>query len=146
MLSTTWNAPLEAFTDPDQFFEGKGVHGAFFPFHKSQEFVGLEQVPTFACYDVLKNPDIESVYVEKQRHILWVFPGRTRKAFRVPSRHLSLSLGAACENLHLQAEALGLGTVMLGAFSDNDIKKIIGLKRDLNTIRPFCIMPVGKKQ
>ena len=29
MLSLTWNAPLEAFTEKDQFFEGVGVDGAF---------------------------------------------------------------------------------------------------------------------
>ncbi|NOQ47433.1 MAG: NADPH quinone reductase MdaB, partial [Desulfobulbaceae bacterium] len=44
MLSTTWNAPLEAFTEADQFFEGKGVDGAFLAFHKTQQFIGLEQV------------------------------------------------------------------------------------------------------
>ena len=73
MLSTTWNAPLEAFTDSDQFFEGKGVDGAFFPFHKSQEFIGLEQVPTFACYDVLKNPDIDNDFERFKSHLKQVF-------------------------------------------------------------------------
>jgi len=73
MLSTTWNAPLEAFTDPDQFFEGKGVDGAFFPFHKAQEFVGLEQVPTFACYDVLKSPNIDNDFDRFKSHLKQVF-------------------------------------------------------------------------
>ena len=73
MLSTTWNAPLEAFTDSDQFFEGKGVDGAFFAFHKSQEFIGLEQVPTFACYDVLKNPDIDNDFDRFKSHLKQVF-------------------------------------------------------------------------
>jgi len=73
MLSTTWNAPLEALTDSDQFFEGKGVDGAFFPFHKSQEFIGLEQVPTFACYDVLKNPDIDNDFERFKSHLKQVF-------------------------------------------------------------------------
>ena len=73
MLSTTWNAPLEAFTDSDQFFEGKGVDGAFLAFHKAQEFVGLEQVPTFACYDVLKNPDIDNDFDRFKSHLKQVF-------------------------------------------------------------------------
>jgi NADPH dehydrogenase (quinone) len=73
MLSTTWNAPLEAFTDPEQFFEGRGVDGAFFAFHKSQEFIGLEQVPTFACYDVLKNPDIDNDFSRFKSHLKQVF-------------------------------------------------------------------------
>ncbi|STV69983.1 modulator of drug activity B [Klebsiella pneumoniae] len=36
MLSLTWNAPMEAFTDKDQFFHGVGVDGVYLPFHKSQ--------------------------------------------------------------------------------------------------------------
>ena len=73
MLSTTWNAPLEAFTDPDQFFEGKGIDGAFIAFHKSQEFVGLEQVPSFACHDVLKDPDIDNDFDRFKAHLKQVF-------------------------------------------------------------------------
>lgn len=73
MLSTTWNAPLEAFTDSDQFFEGKGIDGVFFAFHKSQEFIGLKQVPTFACYDVLKNPDIDNDFDRFKSHLRQVF-------------------------------------------------------------------------
>ena len=29
MLSLTWNAPMEAFTDPEQFFHGVGVDGVY---------------------------------------------------------------------------------------------------------------------
>jgi len=73
MLSTTWNAPLESFTEPDQFFEGRGVDGAFFAFHKAQQFVGLEQVPTFSCYDVLKAPEIEQDFERFKAHLQQVF-------------------------------------------------------------------------
>jgi len=73
MLSTTWNAPLEAFTDADQFFEGKGVDGAFLALHKAQQFIGLEQVPSFACYDVLKNPDIDNDLDRFKSHLKQVF-------------------------------------------------------------------------
>lgn len=60
MISTTWNAPLEAFTDPDQFFEGKGIDGVFFPLRKTFEFIGIkDQIPTFMANDVVKNPDHE---------------------------------------------------------------------------------------
>ncbi|MCP4936135.1 MAG: NAD(P)H-dependent oxidoreductase [bacterium] len=65
MLSTTWNAPLEAFGDKTQLFDGRDVDGVFFSFHKSQQFIGLDQLPTFSCYDVLKNPDVD---VDLQRY------------------------------------------------------------------------------
>jgi modulator of drug activity B len=32
MLSLTWNAPQQAFDDPTDFFEGKGVDAVYFPF------------------------------------------------------------------------------------------------------------------
>jgi len=59
MLSTTWNAPEEAFSELGQFFEQKGVDGVFFWLNKVQEFVGMEKLPTFSCFDVRKNPNIE---------------------------------------------------------------------------------------
>ena len=52
VLSTTWNAPLEAFTDPHQFFEGKGLDGLFMPFHKTMQFLGLKAYPSFMVNDV----------------------------------------------------------------------------------------------
>lgn len=35
MISCTWNAPYEAFVDPEQFFDGVGVDGVYLPFHKA---------------------------------------------------------------------------------------------------------------
>ena len=34
------NAPLEAFTDPNQFFHGVGVDGVYLHFHKANQFPG----------------------------------------------------------------------------------------------------------
>ncbi|WP_040242877.1 NAD(P)H-dependent oxidoreductase [Chromohalobacter japonicus] len=59
MLSLTWNAPVEAFDEPGNFFEGQGVDGVYFPFHKSQEFIGLDAMPTYIANDVIKAPDID---------------------------------------------------------------------------------------
>ena len=60
VLSTTWNAPLEAFTDPHQFFEDKGLDGLFMPFHKAMQFLGLKAYPSFMVNDVFKHPTIEA--------------------------------------------------------------------------------------
>lgn len=69
MLSTTWNAPLEAFTDPAQFFEAKGVDGVFFHFHKAQRFLGMEPLPTFSCHDVMKAPDVPGCLERLAAHL-----------------------------------------------------------------------------
>lgn len=55
-------------------------------------------------------------------------------------RYVHMEAGHAGQNLYLQAEALGLGMVVIGAFHDNQIKKVLELpeKRD-----PLYVIPVG---
>lgn len=73
MLSLTWNAPREAFDEPGNFFEGRGVDAVYFPFHKSQAFVGLAALPTFLANDVIKAPDIERDKAAYAEHLDRVF-------------------------------------------------------------------------
>ena len=69
MLSLTWNAPLEAFDEPGNFFEGRGVEGVYFPFHKSQAFIGLEALPTFIANDVMKVPQVDRNKADYRDHL-----------------------------------------------------------------------------
>lgn len=73
MLSLTWNAPLEAFTDPEQFFEGVGVDGLYLHFHKANQFLGMEALPTFICNDVIKQPDVPRDIERYRTHLSQVF-------------------------------------------------------------------------
>ncbi|OON41955.1 NADPH quinone reductase MdaB [Izhakiella australiensis] len=73
MLSLTWNAPLEAFNDPQQFFEGVGVDGVYLHFHKANQFLGMEALPTFICNDVIKQPDIARDIDNYQTHLNQIF-------------------------------------------------------------------------
>ncbi|WP_323109880.1 NAD(P)H-dependent oxidoreductase [Pectobacterium carotovorum] len=69
MLSLTWNAPLEAFEDPEQFFHGAGVDGVYLPFHKANQFIGLSPLPTFICNDVMKAPDVPTYLANYRQHL-----------------------------------------------------------------------------
>lgn len=73
MLSLTWNAPVQAFEDPSDFFEGKGVDAVYFPFHKANEFLGMTGLPTFICNDVMKVPAIEQDVARYEQHLAQVF-------------------------------------------------------------------------
>jgi len=73
MLSLTWNAPLEAFTDPEQFFEGVGVDGLYLHFHKANQFLGMTGLPTFICNDVIKQPDVPRDIARYREHLAQVF-------------------------------------------------------------------------
>jgi len=60
MLSLTWNAPKEAFENKDQILFGdKTVDDVFLGNTSVYKFCGAEILPSFSCFDVMKNPDIE---------------------------------------------------------------------------------------
>ena len=56
-------------------------------------------------------------------------------------RYAQLEAGHAAQNVYLQAVALDLGTVTIGAFTDSDVKAIMNLKGQED---PLYIMPVGR--
>ena len=69
MLSSTWNAPLEAFTEAEQFFEGRGIDGLFMPLHKTFEFIGMQPMASFMVNDIFKNPTIEADFERFRKHL-----------------------------------------------------------------------------
>ncbi|WP_137162418.1 NAD(P)H-dependent oxidoreductase [Pseudomonas asiatica] len=73
MLSLTWNAPQQAFDDPSDFFEGKGVDAVYFPFHKANQFLGMTGLPTFLAVDVMKRPDVPAALAAYEAHLDKVF-------------------------------------------------------------------------
>ena len=73
MLSVTWNAPEEAFTDPNQFFEGVGVDGVYLAMHKAHQFLGMEPLKTFMCNDVIKNLNIDNDIQRYKEHLDCMF-------------------------------------------------------------------------
>ncbi len=56
-------------------------------------------------------------------------------------RYVPMDVGHSGENVYLQATALGLATVSVGAFSDSSVKKVIGMPAEEV---PLYIMPVGR--
>lgn len=55
-------------------------------------------------------------------------------------RYVHLEAGTAAQNLYLQAEALGLGMVAVGAFSDQKVGNLLTLSQKHT---PLFIIPVG---
>lgn len=73
MLSLTWNAPMDAFNDAEQFFHGVGVDGVYLPFHKANQFLGMKTLPTFIVNDVIKAPEVEAYMAQYRDHLTQVF-------------------------------------------------------------------------
>ncbi len=55
-------------------------------------------------------------------------------------RYVDIEAGHAAENLHLQAVALGLSSVCVGAFDDQAVKNLLALP---SACEPLYIIPVG---
>lgn len=71
-----------------------------------------------------------------------VYERTTIKYGRRGRRYVQIEVGHAAQNLFLQAEALGLGTVVVGAFDDENVATVLQLPPD---VRPLILMPVGLK-
>jgi SagB-type dehydrogenase family enzyme len=56
-------------------------------------------------------------------------------------RYVFIEVGHAGQNIYLQTTALGLGTVAIGAFRDEEVRSLLQLD---SRIRPLYIMPLGK--
>ncbi|NWF94434.1 MAG: SagB/ThcOx family dehydrogenase [Syntrophaceae bacterium] len=54
-------------------------------------------------------------------------------------RYIHMEAGHVGQNISLQAIALGLGTVMIGAFDDKDVKEVLEIEEE-----PLYIIPVGR--
>ncbi|MCP5089290.1 MAG: SagB/ThcOx family dehydrogenase [Gammaproteobacteria bacterium] len=58
-------------------------------------------------------------------------------------RYVHMEVGHAAQNIYLQATARRLGTVMVGAFDDEEVQEVLGLPIDHE---PLGLMPVGNKR
>lgn len=56
-------------------------------------------------------------------------------------RYVHMEVGHTAQNVCLQATALGLGAVVVGAFEDGPLKRVLGLARDEE---PLALVPVGR--
>jgi len=55
-------------------------------------------------------------------------------------RYVYMEAGHAAQNVHLQAESLGLGSVAVGAFRDNSVSKVLSLP---DYLEPIYMVVVG---
>jgi SagB-type dehydrogenase family enzyme len=57
-------------------------------------------------------------------------------------RYVHMEAGHAAQNICLQATALGLGAVTIGAFYDKEVSRLLNLPAEE---RPLYVIPVGRK-
>ena len=78
MLSTTLNAPAEAFDNPDEpFFAGLSLDDLLRPVHLNAKFFAMTPLPTFGAFDVMKNADVAADFTRFKKHLSDVFGSET---------------------------------------------------------------------
>jgi len=70
-----------------------------------------------------------------------VHPRTAYRYGRRGERYVHIEVGHVGQNVSLQAVTLGLATVMVGAFEDEEVRKALKLE---DQIKPLYIIPVGK--
>jgi SagB-type dehydrogenase family enzyme len=56
-------------------------------------------------------------------------------------RYVFMEMGHAAQNVHLQAESLGLGSVAVGYLNENAVREMLGMESD-----PLYMVSVGKRR
>jgi SagB-type dehydrogenase family enzyme len=103
----------------------------------------LERVLRGDVRDSLARIASEQMFVAEAPVILVVtgeYERTTRKYGDRGVRYVHMEAGHAAQNVYLQAEALGLGTVTVGAFQDEELSQVLALPAGY---RPLYVMPVG---
>ncbi|MFW9901905.1 MAG: SagB/ThcOx family dehydrogenase [Candidatus Thorarchaeota archaeon] len=69
-----------------------------------------------------------------------IFGRTTQRYGQRGIRYVYIEVGHCAQNVHLEAVALGLCSVPIGAFDDNAVKKVLDLKKQ---VEPLYIIPIG---
>ena len=69
-----------------------------------------------------------------------VYERTARKYGQRARQYVHMEVGSATQNVYLQATALDLGTVLVGAFEDRTVKTVLDLPE---THQPLALMPIG---
>lgn len=69
MLTTSWNAPIEAFTVKGEFFEGMTEDDVLIGIHKMSQFTGLSKIEGFHFHEMEKSVTAEKIEKEKSDYL-----------------------------------------------------------------------------
>lgn len=105
----------------------------------------VKRVVPYDLRDALSRAALHQTFIAQAPLVIIItaFYRRTTARYRERGiRYVHMEAGHCGQNISLQAVALGLGTVMVGAFHDENLEEILSLHKDEN---PLYIIPVGRQ-
>ena len=105
----------------------------------------LEQTETGDLRHILARAALAQPWVKAAAAVVVitaVYDRTTRKYGERGIRYVHMEVGHAAQNLFLQAEALGLAAVVVGAFEDDAVATALKLPTD---VQPLMLLPVARK-
>jgi SagB-type dehydrogenase family enzyme len=119
-----------------------GLHAGLYHFQPQKHQLTL--VHQKAVANVLAQAALGQSWVRDAAAVV-VFTGiyerTTKKYGKRGERYVHIETGHAAQNVFLQAQSLGLGTVAVGAFDDDAVADVLHLPSEQ---RPLLLMPVGR--
>ena len=121
--------------------KGKGL----FLYHLQDHKLILKSAKEQMCQEIAKAAWDQTFICEAYLNIIICadFTRTTKSYGERGVRYVLMEVGHCAQNIHLEAVALGLASVPIGAFKDNLVKKIMELP---DNIDPLYIVPIGYKQ
>lgn len=97
--------------------------------------LGVELERAALGQDMMKTANIVIALTAVPRRMKWKYKDRTTRYIFIETGHIS-------QNIYLQATSLGLGSVAVGAFYDDEVSKVLGIygKEEI----PLYLHAVGK--
>jgi SagB-type dehydrogenase family enzyme len=127
--------PLEVFV-----LSGDGL------FHYLQEEHSLKELSVEDLRGKLASASFEQGFIAKAAATFVLTAEFARTTSRYGERgllYVYMEAGHAAQNVHLQAESIGLGSVAVGAFDDDAVSKVLSLPDNL---KPLYMIVVGRRR
>ncbi|NOX37082.1 MAG: SagB/ThcOx family dehydrogenase [Calditrichaeota bacterium] len=151
----------QGITDPTEGLRSVPSAGALYPLELILVAGNVRELPIGVyryrpqdhCLVPLQQRDVQSElalaalsqhWVEEAAMVLVVvanYQRTTAKYGQRGIRYVLMEVGHVAQNVYLQCVSLGLGTVFVGAFYDEQVKSVLGLPPQEE---PLAILPVGR--
>ncbi len=119
----------------------KDLAGGLYHYEMREHAISLLKVGDFSIQLQSAAFDQEAVGQSAATIVITaIFSKTTAKYGERGNQYVFQESGHAAENIYLQATGLGLGTVVMGAFDEDMVRKVIGAK---SLEKPLCVQPLG---